>query len=209
MDAADKRREYARRYRERNRELLAAKERERHARKPKTPKPRPTLEERFWAKVAKTGPDDCWEWTGGKDHGYGSIGRGYGSVRANRLSWELHNGAIPEGRHVLHTCDNRGCVNPAHLYIGTDVENARDRVERGRAKGPRGPVKREPGWNRKTRDDDRRGYANAKLTVEQVREIRARKAPGVSNKVLGEEFGVTGVTIGDVLRRKGRYAGIE
>ena len=95
-----------------------------------------TMENHFWAKVDKT--DTCWLWTGGKDTG------GYGAlrvkaprlsnkkVRASRYSWELHNGPIPEGLWVLHTCDVRHCVNPAHLWLGTRQDNVDDMKAKGR-----------------------------------------------------------------------------
>lgn len=207
MDDTEKRNEYARRYRERNRELLRQKERERRERMPPRPgrQIRP-LVDRFWEKVDKRGPDECWEWQGALDHGYGSIGLGsrkQGTARASRVSWEIHNPArIPEGLHVLHTCDNPPCVNPAHLYLGTDVENARDRVERGRAKGPSGPIVRAPGWNRKVREDDRRGYANRKFSDEQEQEIAARfAAGGVTKKALAKEYGVSQPTIKAIIDR--------
>lgn len=78
----------------------------------------------------------CWEWLGGLAHnGYGQIGlaKGAGSpIRAHRYSYELHFGAISEGLLVLHRCDNRSCVNPTHLWLGTVTDNARDAWKKGR-----------------------------------------------------------------------------
>ena len=95
-----------------------------------------TIAERFWAKVDKRGDNDCWNWVGGlTTHGYGSINKGFwhgGNVSAPRISWILHYGEIPKGLWVLHKCDNRKCVNPKHLYLGTAADNAKDRVLRGR-----------------------------------------------------------------------------
>lgn len=94
---------------------------------------------RFWAKVDRSGgPDACWPWTAGvadkaPGKNYGAFGVCSGKVmRAHRFSWMLHNGAIPEGFHVLHSCDNPSCVNPAHLRVGTNADNASDRVNRNR-----------------------------------------------------------------------------
>lgn len=92
------------------------------------------LEQRFWSKVDNSG--DCWEWRGRLAwNGYGMfspMGRGGRAVRAHRLAYELTKGAIPSGLCVLHSCDNRACVRPDHLSVGTARENAHDRVVRGR-----------------------------------------------------------------------------
>lgn len=105
-----------------------------------------TLEERFWQKVNKAGPlhptlgTPCWVWTASGDgHGYGRIATtmAQGPVKVHRVSWELHNGPIPPGLHVLHRCDNPPCVNPAHLFLGTFSDNMMDKCLKGRAKGPK------------------------------------------------------------------------
>lgn len=95
-----------------------------------------TMTERFWAKVDTSG--DCWEWTAGVDTmGYGAL-RVPGprtsnkKIRASRYSWMLHNGTIPSGKHVLHTCDNRRCVNPKHLWLGSHSDNMKDMAAKGR-----------------------------------------------------------------------------
>ena len=91
-----------------------------------------TLEERFWEKVNKT--IDCWEWIGAIDrHGYGKFSIKYKKYIAHRISWELHNGKIPKGICVLHRCDNRKCMNPEHLWLGTQQDNSDDMIRKGRS----------------------------------------------------------------------------
>jgi len=93
-------------------------------------RPRP-IGERFWEKVDKSG--DCWTWKGGTFRfGYGSFRVGDRRIPAHRVSWELAFGKIADGMCVLHTCDNPGCVNPAHLRLGTQQDNVRDAREKGR-----------------------------------------------------------------------------
>jgi hypothetical protein len=93
-----------------------------------------TPQERFWAKVDKSAGDaECWPWTAGRNrHGYGLYAFEGKTILANRGLWILLHGAVPEGRFVLHHCDNPPCVNPEHLYLGTQAENMRDLVVRGR-----------------------------------------------------------------------------
>ena len=96
--------------------------------------------EKFADRVEKIPFHACWEWTGSlTDNGYGRVysyrRRGRGpevSVVAHRLSWEFYRGAIPEGSCVLHHCDNKTCVNPDHLFLGTRTDNALDRDKKGR-----------------------------------------------------------------------------
>lgn len=86
-----------------------------------------SLEERFWARVEKRGPEECWLWTGPLNRsGYGGIGvRGARNVGAHRVAYELLVGSIPEGLHIDHLCRVRHCVNPAHLEPVTAQENMR------------------------------------------------------------------------------------
>ncbi len=96
-----------------------------------------SLEERFWRRVQKAGPNECWEWTGGKaPNGYGIISKGgksAGAMSAHRASYMIANGApAPSDLVVMHSCDNRGCVNPNHLRLGTVRDNTADMDAKGR-----------------------------------------------------------------------------
>ena len=93
--------------------------------------------QKFCLKFDPDTKESCWEWTAGKNaDGYGRIWNGCTHLRAHRVAYEIFVGDIPEGLHVRHKCDNRVCVNPHHLEVGTNADNVRDMVERGRqAKG--------------------------------------------------------------------------
>lgn len=98
---------------------------------------RGTLRERFDAKVRKT--RTYWVWTGALiPKGYGMIGSEGQRKLAHRVSYELFIGPIPEGIFVLHRCDNRQCVNPKHLFLGTNSDNMQDMIKKGRARHQRG-----------------------------------------------------------------------
>ncbi len=88
------------------------------------------FEQRFWSKVDICGPDECWPWLGYKDsYGYGRLG----SKLTTHVLWFLRHGEWPsKGRTANHHCDNPSCINPKHLYLGTQKSNTRDREQRGR-----------------------------------------------------------------------------
>lgn len=141
--------------------------------------------ERFWSKVDKREPGECWPWTamlnGG---GYGRFRDRKRKVLAHRYAWEQAHGPIPAGMLVCHRCDNPRCCNPAHLFLGTSADNATDRNTKGR----------------QARGD---GNGRAKLTTEIVRDIRSRYADGAVNKSgLARSLGVSGTTIQSVLEHK-------
>jgi len=95
-----------------------------------------TLRARFWAKVDRKSDSECWLWTAAKlPAGYGVIGSRGRQFYAHRLSYALAHGAIPVGSVVRHSCDTPACVNPSHLLVGTNRDNVRDALERGRIRG--------------------------------------------------------------------------
>jgi hypothetical protein len=134
-----------------------------------------SLWNRFWIKVKKAGPDDCWLWTGTKGRGYGQINfgpRGLGGISAHRLSWMFFNGPITE-EVIMHTCNNKLCVNPKHLKAGTQSENTKDSYKSGLQKGMIGT-----------------DNPNAKLTSAKVERLRGPLKRG-ELKALAEELGIT------------------
>jgi len=144
------------------------------------------MPERYFAKVVKG--DGCWSWPGKKNRqGYGVIRSGtrkYGTLREtriHRLSWEIHNGPIPDGLCVLHRCDNPECSNPEHLFLGTAKENNADRAAKGRSR---------PAKNR------------AKLSPKKVRAIRELSQMGMSKRWLAVAYGVCEETVALIRRRE-------
>ena len=144
------------------------------------------LSVRFWKHVQKT--DGCWLWTGHlSTDGYGTIrnsGRGK-TLKAHRASWELAHGPIPTGLHVLHQCDNPGCVRPDHLFLGTHADNMANMAAKGRSRVPVGIL-----------------HYRAKLTDADVLTIRARYAEGgITKAYLASEYSVTPPTISAIIHR--------
>jgi len=124
------------------------------------------IEDRFRTKFTPAGEHECWNWQGAKTgKGYGVIqeaGKGSRLLLAHRVSHEIHKGPVPDGLLVLHSCDNRLCVNPAHLSAGTQSQNILDAFARGRK------------------------VSGAKLSADQVKAIRVSAA---SHRALAAEYG--------------------
>jgi len=145
-----------------------------------------TLEERFWEKVDIRSPDECWEWQAGLfSDGYGVFKVSPKTKKAHRVAWALTHGLIPKGLCVCHKCDNKRCVNPAHLFLGTLKDNARDRANKGR-------------------NADRRGEksTSSKLVRAQVVQIRKLYAQGtITQRELAGRFGISRRQICDIINR--------
>lgn len=132
-------------------------------------------QERFWRKVAVAGDGQCRLWLGTvARNGYGKVFLRGRTRQAHRVAYEMAVGLIPNGLHVLHSCDRKGCVSPSHLRPGTHAENMREMSERGRAAPQRGETNN-----------------GAKLTRAQASEVRARFAAGVHYRALMDAFGIS------------------
>ena len=156
----------------------------------------------FWSRVAVGLPDECWEWQ------YTMFANGYGlfywegkNRGAHRAAFELVKGRIPEGHNVLHTCDNRRCVNPSHLYAGTFQDNADDATERERwnpRKGESHPWTTNPELVYKGKE-----HPFAKLTDEDVLEIRRRYSEGALAADVAKDYPVSEGQIMHIVRGLG------
>ena len=184
---------------------------------PRTPKEiklTPSDKVRFWAKVNKDGPttlhmeSPCWLWTASKNgKGYGYVWASGKLFKSHRVAWIIANGTIPKGVCALHRCDNPSCVNPTHLFIGTNADNMRDMAEKRRkvvAYGNKHGSRTHPESRPKGECQ-----ANAKLTNDKVVHIRAIYAEGgITKSRLATKFDVSRVTISRVIERK-RWAHVK
>lgn len=153
----------------------------------------PTEQSRFWVKVDRRGPDDCWLWTAATK---GLPGKRYGNFRVKRdrrsvglgahvASWEYANGPVPDGLFVCHHCDVKLCVNPAHLFLGTALDNNRDMVAKRRHQfGER--------------------HWNAKLARGAIDRIHALAHEGKSQRAIGLAFGIGQPTVSKILGGRSR-----
>lgn len=150
----------------------------------------------------------CWEWQGSvNEWGYGTMGGdGGGSVQAHRVSFAVFNGYVPRGSCVCHRCDNPRCVNPEHLFLGTNSDNVADKVEkkrqaRGETRGDRYARGARHGAATHPESFVGSGNGRAKLTEDDVRRLRAM-APALSVSELARNFGITRGVASKIVRRE-------
>lgn len=127
---------------------------------------------------------ECWEWKKCRNaEGYGVLRRNKKTLSAHRVAWNAVNGPIPDGMCVLHRCDNPGCVNPEHLFLGTLADNMADMVQKGRGRLPENSGERNGG---------------AKLTWSQVREIRSIR--GETRADIAKRYGIAQSTLSRIIQ---------
>lgn len=140
--------------------------------------------DRFWQRVDKDAPNGCWEWTGTIGHyGYGEFSVGGKPRRVHRWAYELLVGPIPAGLFICHKCDNRRCVNPDHLFIGTAADNNADMRSKGRDGKCHGEA-----------------HPHTRLTQAEVDEMRQLRAEGATTTDLARQFGVHNSTVSRICR---------
>jgi hypothetical protein len=146
-------------------------------------RPKATLEEAFMKHFVRGEAGQCWEWQGSiAKTGYGRISVNAGRMLAHRASYLIHYGILPDELEVCHRCDNRPCVNPEHLFLGTHQDNMTDASKKGRT---------HPGEQ----------TYGAKLNDEAIRLIREAYRNGELQRVLAERYGVASSAISMIVNR--------
>ena len=148
----------------------------------------PFVVARFVSDSGYSGNDDCWNWSGMKNtNGYGRFSLNDKHQLAHRVSFQIFVGEIPSGMNVCHSCDNRLCVNPYHLWVGSQSENLKDAFHKGRHSVP---------------DTSGGKNGNTKLEASDVAEIRRLCAQGARKNLVASVFGVSSSTVGNIVSRK-------
>lgn len=154
-----------------------------------TPEALAEWERKFWDRVDVREPHECWNWIGHAQRrsscGYGLFNVHSRAMRAHRASWIIHNGTIQRGQFVCHSCDNRRCVNPSHLFLGTPLDNSRDAASKSRLRPPRGSEQR-----------------TAKLAETDIVAILQRRMAGDSISAIARDYDVATSLVVNICQRK-------
>jgi hypothetical protein len=169
---------------------------------------KPNDERAFWSKVDRRQPDECWPWRAGRfEYGYGHFKMNGKDWHSHRLAYELSSGEIPAGIFVCHHCDNPPCCNPKHLFLGTPEDNVRDMIDKGRRRfgsfeTSRRVINGRESWSKpNSRMPHGERHYNARLTLEQVAELRAAYATGGVRQVdLAARYGVDQTHVSRIVR---------
>lgn len=141
-------------------------------------------EKRFWSKVQVRSRQECWLWQAGKDKdGYGNFWISPQNQKAHRVAYKIEFGFFDESLQVLHKCDNPSCVNPFHLFLGTAIDNIKDMMNKGR-------------------QNKGESIKSAKLTADQVKQIKVWLFQGYSFGFLSKKFNVHKSTIKDIKAKR-------
>lgn len=144
-----------------------------------------TTKERFEEKYIPEPNSGCWLWIGAMGNLYGVIVINGRNIRAHRCSWTLYKSSIPEGMCVLHRCDIPTCVNPDHLFLGTHLDNMRDKIKKGRGVSPKGEL-----------------CGAAKLTNKEVLEIRKLLKDGVNHSYISKMYNTSKTNVNSIKNKK-------
>ena len=135
----------------------------------------------FWEAVAIKGPDECWNWQGAvTSRGYGCVRVDNKTVGAHRRAYEVSKGPIADGMVICHQCDNKLCCNPAHLWLGTHLDNAMDYNDKGKRK----------------------------LRAEDIPGIRQLFREGMNKSAIGRRYGITETAVRQIIKGQ-RWAHVE
>lgn len=157
----------------------------------------------FWKKVDVRGENECWMWNAGRDRGgYGKFGVDGKTQKAHRVSFFLANGYIEADKVAMHLCDNPGCVNPAHLKLGTHTENIADRDTKGRtARGDEHYSRKHPERLNPARGET---HKSSKLSDADIVKIFELRKLGWTQQRIADEVGCTRQNISLILNSKSR-----
>ena len=162
-----------------------------------------TLEQMFDLKTPDRPDGECWPWNGALfSNGYGAMKHDRKTLKGHRVSYELHKGQIPDGMYVCHSCDNKSCTNPDHLWLGTPADNMNDKVAKGRqSKGVKHAetFRNSPKFKANFPRGERSG--RSKITDAQRLIVIDRVKDGQTQHIIAADYGITQSAVSAIWRR--------